>query len=128
MEWEASLDTPAHSIDQRIKSAAWIEAFISAGGDFRIEKVSARMLEELTRDYELVVVSTGKGELGQVFPRDKSKSPFDRPQRVLALNYVTVGNQLPGASRDNQASVCRWCQASVSSSLSRASRCPAPVR
>lgn len=104
-EWEASLDTPAHSIDQRIKSAAWIETFISAGGDFRIEKVSARMLEELTRDYELVVVSTGKGELGQVFPRDKSKSPFDRPQRVLALNYVTVGNQLPGTSQDSTDSI-----------------------
>ncbi|MDQ0634353.1 flavin reductase (DIM6/NTAB) family NADH-FMN oxidoreductase RutF [Arthrobacter pascens] len=104
-EWEASLDTPAHSIDQRIKSAAWIETFISAGGDFRIEKVSARMLEELTRDYELVVVSTGKGELGQVFPRDKSKSPFDRPQRVLALNYVTAGNQLPGASQESTDSI-----------------------
>jgi hypothetical protein len=104
-EWEASLDSPAHSIDQRIKSATWIEAFVSAGGDFRIEKVSARMLEELTRDYELVVVSTGKGELGQVFPRDKSKSPFDRPQRVLALNYVTAGNQLPGASQDSADSI-----------------------
>jgi flavin reductase (DIM6/NTAB) family NADH-FMN oxidoreductase RutF len=104
-EWEASLDSPAHSIDQRIKSATWIEAFVSAGGDFRIEKVSARMLEELTRDYELVVVSTGKGELGQVFPRDKSKSPFDRPQRVLALNYVTAGNQLPGASQDSTDSI-----------------------
>jgi hypothetical protein len=63
------------------------------------------MLEELTRDYELVVVSTGKGELGQVFPRDKSKSPFDRPQRVLALNYVTAGNQLAGATQDSTDSI-----------------------
>jgi flavin reductase (DIM6/NTAB) family NADH-FMN oxidoreductase RutF len=103
--WRASLDSPARSIDQRIKSAAWIEAFISGGGDFRIEKVSARMLEELTRDYELVVVSTGKGELGQVFPRDKSKSPFDRPQRVLALNYVTAGNQSPAEPQDSTDSI-----------------------
>ena len=62
---------PARSIDQRIKSAAWIEAFVAAGGDFRIEKVTPRMLEELSRDYELVIVSTGKGEIGQIFPRDK---------------------------------------------------------
>ena len=103
--WEASLDRPAHSIDQRIKSAAWIEAFVAGGGDFRIEKVSARMLEELTRDYELVVISTGKGELGQVFPRDKSKSPFDRPQRVLALNYVTARDQAPGPSQDTADSI-----------------------
>lgn len=89
IEWAAPLDGPARSIDQRIKSALWIETFVAAGGDFRIEKVTPRMLEELARDYELVIVSTGKGEIGQIFPRDKAKSPFDRPQRVLALNYVT---------------------------------------
>lgn len=100
IEWEAALDAPARSIDQRIKSAAWIESFVAAGGDFRIEKVTPRMLEELSREYDLVIVSTGKGEIGQIFPRDKAKSPFDRPQRVLALNYVTLGDpdgEQPGA-------------------------------
>ncbi|MBT8162379.1 MULTISPECIES: flavin reductase [Arthrobacter] len=90
IEWGAPLEGTAHSIDQRIKSAAWIETFVAAGGDFRIEKVTPRMLEELSRDYELIIVSTGKGEIGQIFPKDKSKSPFDRPQRVLALNYVSI--------------------------------------
>lgn len=89
-EWAAALEHPAGSVDQRIKSAEWIETFIAAGGDFRIEKVNARMLEDLARQYELVVVSTGKGELGQVFPRDKAKSPFDRPQRVSAVTYVEL--------------------------------------
>lgn len=98
IEWEASLDGPARSIDQRIKSAHWIDRFIAAGGDFRIEKVTPRMLEELSRGYELVIVSTGKGEIGQVFPRDKAKSPFDRPQRVLALNYVTPGEEDDGGA------------------------------
>ena len=70
------------------RAPCWIETFVAAGGDFRIEKVTPRMLEELAHDYELVIVSTGKGEIGQIFPRDKAKSPFDRPQRVLALNYV----------------------------------------
>ncbi|WP_416405432.1 flavin reductase [Arthrobacter sp. LFS091] len=94
IEWEALLDGPARSIDQRIKSALWIETFVANGGDFRIEKVTPRMLEELARDYELVIVSTGKGEIGQIFPRDKAKSPFDRPQRVLALNYVTSSDSM----------------------------------
>ncbi|WP_284986878.1 flavin reductase [Arthrobacter sp. fls2-241-R2A-172] len=94
IEWEAPLDGPARSIDQRIKSALWIETFVANGGDFRIEKVTPRMLEELARDYELVIVSTGKGEIGQIFPRDKAKSPFDRPQRVLALNYVTSSDSM----------------------------------
>jgi flavin reductase (DIM6/NTAB) family NADH-FMN oxidoreductase RutF len=90
IDWEAPLDGTARSVDQRIKSAAWIEAFVAGGGDFRIEKVTPRMLEELSRDYELVIVSTGKGEIAQIFPKDRSKSPFDRPQRVLALNYVSL--------------------------------------
>ncbi|NWL33033.1 flavin reductase [Paenarthrobacter nitroguajacolicus] len=98
IEWEAPLDGPARSIDQRIKSALWIETFVAAGGDFRIEKVTPRMLEELAHDYELVIVSTGKGEIGQIFPRDKAKSPFDRPQRVLALNYVTSDDDASAAS------------------------------
>lgn len=102
IEWEAPLEGTAHSIDQRIKSAAWIEAFVAGGGDFRIEKVTPRMLEELSRDYELVIVSTGKGEVGQIFPKDRSKSPFDRPQRVLALNYVSL--DAPGDEPGEQRS------------------------
>lgn len=102
IEWEAPLEGTAHSIDQRIKSAAWIEAFVAGGGDFRIEKVTPRMLEELSRDFELVIVSTGKGEVGQIFPKDRSKSPFDRPQRVLALNYVSL--DAPGDEPGEQRS------------------------
>ncbi|MBT2546872.1 flavin reductase [Arthrobacter sp. ISL-65] len=102
IEWEAPLEGTARSVDQRIKSAAWIEAFVAGGGDFRIENVTPRMLEELSRDYELVIVSTGKGEIGQMFPRDRSKSPFDRPQRVLALNYVSPG--APNGEQDEQLS------------------------
>ncbi|ALV39756.1 flavin oxidoreductase [Pseudarthrobacter sulfonivorans] len=100
IEWEAPLEGTARSVDQRIKSAAWIEAFVAGGGDFRIEKVTPRMLEELSRDYELVIVSTGKGEIGQIFPKDRSKSPFDRPQRVLALNYVSL--DAPGGEQAGQ--------------------------
>jgi flavin reductase (DIM6/NTAB) family NADH-FMN oxidoreductase RutF len=86
--WRAPLDSPARSIDQRLKCSLWIESFITKGGDFRVEKVTVSRLEELASNYELVVVSTGKGELGQIFVPDKSKSPYDRPQRALALTYV----------------------------------------
>lgn len=102
IEWEAPLEGTARSVDQRIKSAAWIEAFIAGGGDFRIKNVTPRMLEELSRNYELVIVSTGKGEIGQIFPKDRSKSPFDRPQRVLALNYVSLDT--PGGGQAEQLS------------------------
>ncbi|MEO7372455.1 MAG: flavin reductase [Terrimesophilobacter sp.] len=86
--WRAPLDYPARSVDQRVKCSLWIESFISRGGDFRIEKVTVSRLEELAAGHDLVVVSTGKGELGQIFVPDTSKSPYDKPQRVLALTYV----------------------------------------
>ena len=45
-------------------------------------------LEDLRAQHELVVVATGKGTLGGIFARDPEKSPYDTPQRALALTYV----------------------------------------
>jgi hypothetical protein len=36
----------------------------------------------------LVIVASGKRELGQIFDRDAERSPFSAPQRALALTYV----------------------------------------
>lgn len=88
IQWQSKLERPALSVDQRVKCAHWIETFISRGGDFRIEKLSVRRLEELAPLFDLVVVGTGKGELGQIFVTDRAKSPFDRPQRSVAVSYV----------------------------------------
>ena len=88
IDWQGTLERPALSVDQRVKCAHWIETFIGRGGDFRIEKLSVRRLEELAALFDLVVVGTGKGELGQVFATDRAKSPFDRPQRAVAVTYV----------------------------------------
>jgi len=86
--WRAPLDSPARSVDQRVKCSLWIESFMERGGNFLLEKVTVSRLEELAMTHDLVVVSTGKGELGQIFVPDKSKSPYDKPQRALALTYV----------------------------------------
>ena len=88
ISWHGSLENPAMSVDQRVKCAHWIEQFITRGGDFRIEKLNVKRLEELAALYDLVVVCTGKGELGQIFTTDKSRSPYDRPQRAVAVTYV----------------------------------------
>ncbi|ALE92736.1 flavin oxidoreductase [Arthrobacter alpinus] len=88
IDWQGTLDRPALSVDQRVKSAHWVETFITRGGDFRIEKLSVRRLEEVAALFDLVVVGTGKGELGQIFATDRAKSPFDRPQRAVAVTYV----------------------------------------
>ena len=88
--WTAPLDRPALSIDQRLKCAQWIEEFVARGGDFRIEKATVRMLEDFAAHSDLVLVCTGKGELGQIFARDRKRSSFDRPQRATAVTYVRI--------------------------------------
>ena len=45
-------------------------------------------LEELADDHELVVIASGQGPLSQIFERDGTRSPYDRPQRALAVAYV----------------------------------------
>jgi flavin reductase (DIM6/NTAB) family NADH-FMN oxidoreductase RutF/flavin-dependent dehydrogenase len=87
--WRAGLDAPAQSVDQRVKCAAWMERFTKEGGDLLLHRAGVADLEELTRTHDLVIVATGKGELGRLFQPDESKSRFDRPQRALALTYVT---------------------------------------
>ena len=86
--WQAALDSPARSLDQRVKCSLWMESFVEHGGNFLLDKVTVSRLEELVMSHDLVIVSTGKGELGQIFVPDKMKSPYDKPQRALGLTYV----------------------------------------
>jgi flavin-dependent dehydrogenase len=86
--WGARLDRPARSVDQRLKVAAWLEHFAERGGRLLIEEATPTDLERYAREHELVVVATGKGDLARLFEPDREKSPFDRPQRALALTYV----------------------------------------
>ena len=86
--WSAALDRPALSIDQRVKVSDWITQFVHAGGDFRIERAGVQQLESLAAAHDLVIVGTGKGELSQIFATDRSRSPYDRPQRASAVTYV----------------------------------------
>lgn len=88
IEWSSRLDKPAQSIDQRIKMPVWMKEFTDAGGDLRVEDVGIPELEALQQECDLVIVASGKGEIGKLFQRDDSRSPFDKPMRALALTYV----------------------------------------
>ncbi|KSV66565.1 hypothetical protein N185_32375 [Sinorhizobium sp. GW3] len=86
--WSARLDKSAQSIDQRVKMPRWLDFFVEAGGDLRISDVGIAELEQLRKECDLVIVASGKGEIGKLFERDATRSPFDKPQRALALTYV----------------------------------------
>ena len=88
VRWSSRLDKPARSIDQRVKMPRWMEEFERAGGELRIQDAGLDDLEALHRECDLVIVASGKGEIGKLFQRDAERSPFDKPQRSLALTYV----------------------------------------
>jgi flavin reductase (DIM6/NTAB) family NADH-FMN oxidoreductase RutF len=94
IDWIERLDQFAQSVDQRVKIPRWMAEFIRRGGELRVHEANLDDLEQYSRSHDLVVVATGKGPLGDLFSRDASRSPYDAPQRALALTYVK--NMAPG--------------------------------
>jgi hypothetical protein len=88
IEWNGELDRPAQSVDQRVKFPAWMKAFEAASGRLTIKDASAADLETYAKDSDLVIVAAGKGDIARLFERDAEKTPFDKPQRALALTYI----------------------------------------
>lgn len=89
LHWEARLAAPARSVDQRLKIPRWLDEFERRGGTLVIREAGVDDLEELARTHALVVVAAGKGAIGGLFGRDRERSPYETPQRVIALTYVT---------------------------------------
>ena len=99
----APLDHPAQSTDQRLKMAAWLELAEQRGATVIYNAVTTADLDGLTalRRYDLTIVAAGKGEVSKLFERDAEKSPFDKPQRALALTYVNGMTPRPDHSAVN---------------------------
>jgi hypothetical protein len=107
---EAPLDQPGLCIDQRLKIARWMEIFTRRGGRLVVKPATLSDIEDHARVHDLVVIATGKGELGRLFPRDDARSPFREPPRHISMvivaglppwnNFTTPGLKfriLPGA-------------------------------
>lgn len=88
IDWVGRLDGYAQSVDQRVKMAGWMETFAQRGGQLVIHGAAVSDLDFFAGRYDLTLVSAGKGELVSMFGRDASRSPYDAPQRALAVSYV----------------------------------------
>jgi flavin reductase (DIM6/NTAB) family NADH-FMN oxidoreductase RutF/2-polyprenyl-6-methoxyphenol hydroxylase-like FAD-dependent oxidoreductase len=87
-EFSTELPTAARSLDQRVRLPLLIEEVERRGGKVVTRVVSVDDLEDLARDHDLVVVSTGRAGLASLFPVDAERSPYSSPQRVAALTYL----------------------------------------
>ncbi|MEK2471708.1 MULTISPECIES: styrene monooxygenase/indole monooxygenase family protein [Streptomyces] len=88
IDWVGKLDGHAQSVDQRLKMAGWMETFAQRGGQVVIHGAAVSDLDFFAQRYDLTLVSAGKGELVSMFGRDAARSPYDAPQRALAVAYV----------------------------------------
>lgn len=88
IDWRARLERPAQAVDQRLKMPAWLEQVEARGGKLLIQDAGIAELEALADSHDLVILAAGKGEVVKLFERDAARSPFDKPQRSLALTYV----------------------------------------
>jgi flavin reductase (DIM6/NTAB) family NADH-FMN oxidoreductase RutF len=80
--------TPARSVDQRVRVPLIMDEVERRGGKVLVRSATPDDLEQLARDHDLVVVSTGRGGLSSLFPLDADRSPYREPQRVAALTYL----------------------------------------
>lgn len=94
--WQGDMDEPGQSVDQRIKMPRWMERFEELGGTLLIEDAGIETLERLAAAHDLLVVASGKGEIGRLFERNPARSPFSQPQRMLALTYAHRFSPRPG--------------------------------
>lgn len=83
---------PGLAIDLRLQCARWLEDLKARGGEVVIEQVNRARLERIASEHELTLVATGKAELANIFARDPERSPYDRPQRNLAM-LITRGGR-----------------------------------
>jgi 2-polyprenyl-6-methoxyphenol hydroxylase-like FAD-dependent oxidoreductase len=88
ISWSAKLDAVAQAVDQRIKFPGWMAEFTKRGGELVIHEATGEDLEAYARESDLVIVAAGKGDIARLFERDAERSPYDKPQRSLALTYL----------------------------------------
>jgi hypothetical protein len=87
--FEARLDRPAQSVDQRLKMPRWLEELEQRGGRVELHEATAADLDRYARENDLVLVAAGKADIAGLFRRDADRSTYDQPMRALALTYVT---------------------------------------
>jgi flavin-dependent dehydrogenase len=79
---------PGASIDQRLKFYQWIKLFEKLGGRFIVSDTTPSDLLLCTLQFDLVVVSSGKGPLARLFERDNERSTRLAPARKLTQIHI----------------------------------------
>ncbi|OFB35896.1 monooxygenase [Mycolicibacterium sp. (ex Dasyatis americana)] len=86
LEFYGDLGTgPSRATDYRIYLPTLMRDYLDRGGNIEYRSVELSNITELSDEYDLVVIGTGKGGLGTLFARDDAHSPHTSPQRQLCV-------------------------------------------
>ncbi|MDY0251477.1 MAG: styrene monooxygenase/indole monooxygenase family protein [Pseudomonas sp.] len=88
VNWKSLGKGPVQAVDQRMKMPRWMDEFQRLGGTLIIRDADIDDLEFFAASSDLVIIASGKGEIGKLFERDEERSQLDKPQRVISLTYV----------------------------------------
>ena len=84
LEFPGYFPNASLSVDYRLYQSRLLELFEERGGKVEVGPVSTADLGRLGERHDLLAVSTGRGELIDLFPPLAGRSPFQQPARLLS--------------------------------------------
>lgn len=84
LRFYGDLHAASRAVDYRIYLPTLMNDYVDRGGRLEIRAIEKEDYPELAKDYDLIVVSTGKGT-GDMFPRRPEHSPHTKPARQLCV-------------------------------------------
>jgi Styrene monooxygenase A putative substrate binding domain len=86
LRFSADLGKGPIAVDYRIQMPRLLEDFIERGGSAVFGAVQRESLEAMSEQHDLVVISSGRGTMTELFPKIEERSPYSRPQRILQIS------------------------------------------
>lgn len=87
LAFHGDLAEPWSFVDMRLYLATLLEDFTARGGDVVFGALQGDDVAKLGERHDLVVVSSGRGSLIELFPRIPERSPYTAPQRMLCAGF-----------------------------------------
>ncbi len=85
LRFRGDFTRPSRAVDYRIYLPALMGDFARRGGKIEFRSIGEDDISSLVNRFDLLVVSTGKGALGELFSYRPEHSPYSQPQRRLCV-------------------------------------------
>jgi 2-polyprenyl-6-methoxyphenol hydroxylase-like FAD-dependent oxidoreductase len=89
LHFRGDFSKPSRAVDYRIYLPALMLDFERRGGRIEVRRIEEGDVHALVSRFDLLVVATGKGVLGQLFAYRPEHSPYSQPQRRLCVGLYT---------------------------------------